>query len=259
MVARIASFDLPSLRSRVSPEEWQARIELAACYRLAAHFGWAGTNLGTHFSARVPGEGERFLLNPVGLMFDEITASSLIKVDPDGNKHNDSPYRVNRAGIAIHGGMYRARQDVNAVLHTHTENGTAISILECGLLPVSITAMRFYQRIGYYDFKGPGENREERGAMAAALGPHYALIMRNHGLLAVGRTIGESMIVMMSLEQAIASQLKAMSTGAKLIIPDEALLAKTAARRDQMNEQNNDLNWQSFFRLADRIDPSFRE
>jgi ribulose-5-phosphate 4-epimerase/fuculose-1-phosphate aldolase len=259
MVATVAKLETPSMRSRVSPEEWQARVELAACYRLAAHFGWAGTNLGTHLSARVPGEGDSFLLNPVGLMFDEINASSLIKVDPDGNKLTESPYRVNRAGVAIHGGMYLARKDVNGVLHTHTENGTAISMLECGLLPVSITAMRFYKRIGYYDFKRPGENRNERGAMAEALGPHYALIMRNHGLLSVGRTIGESMIVMMSLEQAIASQLKAMSSGAKVVVPDEALLEKTASRRDQMNEQNNDLNWQTFFRLAERIDPLFRE
>jgi ribulose-5-phosphate 4-epimerase/fuculose-1-phosphate aldolase len=259
MVATIAKLELPSMRSRVSPEEWQARVELAACYRLAAHFGWAGTNLGTHLSARVPGEGDNFLLNPVGLMFDEITASSLIKVAPDGTKLTESAYRVNRAGIAIHGGMYLARNDVNAVLHTHTENGVAISMLECGLLPVSITSMRFYKRIGYYDFKGPGENKDERGAMAAALGPHYALIMRNHGLLSVGRTIGESMIVMMSLEQAIAAQLKAMSAGTKMIIPDDVLLEKTANRRDQMNEQNNDLNWQTFFRLAERIDPSFRE
>ena len=162
-------------------------------------------------------------------------------------------------GIAIHGGMYLARQESNACLHTHTENGTAVSMLKCGLLPVSITSMRFYKRVGYYDFKGPGENRDERGAMAAALGPHYALIMRNHGLLTVGRTIGASMIVMMNLEPEIASQLKAMSTGAKVIIPDETLLEKTANRRDQMNEQNNGLNWQTLFRLADRIDPSFRE
>ena len=232
---------------------------LRRAIELAAHFGWAGTNLGTHFSARVPGEGTNFLLNPVGLMFDEITASSFIKVSPDGSKLDESPYRVNRAGIAIHGGMYLAREDVNAVLHTHTENGVAISMLECGLLPVSITAMRFYKRIGYYDFKGPGENRDERGAMAAALGAHYALIMRNHGLLTVGRTMGKSMIVMMGLEQSIAAQLKAMATGAKVIIPDETLLDKTANRRDQMNEQNNDLNWQTFFQLADRIDPSFRE
>jgi ribulose-5-phosphate 4-epimerase/fuculose-1-phosphate aldolase len=259
MVATVAKLELPSMRSRVSPEEWQARIELAACYRLAAHFGWAGTNLGTHFSARVPGEGNNFLLNPVGLMFDEITASSLIKVDTDGNKLTESPYRTNRAGVATHGGMYLARSEVNSVFHTHTENGVALSMLECGLLPVSITSMRFYKRIGYYDFKGPGENRGERGALAAALGPYYALVMRNHGLLTVGRSIGEGMVVMMSLEQAIAAQLKAMSTGGKLMIPDESLLDKTATRRDQMNEENNDMNWRTFFRLADRIDPSYRE
>jgi ribulose-5-phosphate 4-epimerase/fuculose-1-phosphate aldolase len=259
MVATVTKLDFPSLRSRVSSQEWEARVELAACYRLAAHFGWAGTNLGTHFSARVPGEGDRFLLNPVGLMFDEITASSLIKLDPDGTKLTDNPYRVNRAGIAFHGSVYLARKDVNGVLHTHTENGTAISMLECGLLPVSITAMRFYKRIGYYDFKGPGENKEERGAFAAALGPHYALILRNHGLLTAGRTVGEALVVMMALEQAIAAQLKAMSSGDKLIMPDETLLNRTATRRDQMNEENNDRNWTTLLRLADRLDPSFRE
>jgi ribulose-5-phosphate 4-epimerase/fuculose-1-phosphate aldolase len=259
MSAVVSKLDLPSMRDRVSAEEWQARVELAACYRLAHHFGWAGTNFGTHLSARVPGEPEHFLLNPVSLMFDEITASSLIKVDMDGKKLHESPYRLNNAGITLHGGIYQGRADVMAALHTHTETGVAISMLECGLLPVSMSAVRFYKRIGYFEYTGPGDAMSNRESLAQALGPHMAVILKNHGLISVGRTIGESMVVMIVLEQAIASQLRAMATGAKLSIPDEALLDRSADKRDGMNERNNDMNWQTLLRLADKIDPSYRQ
>jgi ribulose-5-phosphate 4-epimerase/fuculose-1-phosphate aldolase len=259
MSAVVSKLNLPSMRDRVSAEEWQTRVELAACYRLAHHFGWAGTNFGTHLSARVPGEPGHFLLNPVSLMFDEINASSLIKVDMEGKKLNDSPYRLNNAGITLHGGVYQGRPDVMAVLHTHTETGVAMSMLDCGLLPVSMSAVRFHKRIGYFDFTGPGDAMSNRESLAQALGPHLAVIMKNHGLISVGRTIGESMMVMIVLEQAISSQLRAMATGAKLSIPDESLLDRTANKRDGMNERNNDGNWQTLLRLADKLDPSYRQ
>ena len=260
MSAVVSKLNLPSLRDRVSAEEWQARVELAACYRLAHHFGWAGTNFGTHLSARVPGEPEHFLLNPVGLMFDEINASSLIKVDMEGKKLSDSPYRLNNAGITLHGGVYLGRPDVMGVLHTHTETGVAFSMLKCGLLPGSLTAVRFYNRLGYFQFTGPGDELSNRKSLADALGPHMAVVLKNHGLISVGRTIGESMVVMIVLEQSIAAQMRAMATGGELDIPDdEELLERTAKKRDGMNDRNNDGNWQTLLRLADKLDPSYRQ
>jgi len=259
MSAVITKLNLPSMRERVSAEEWDARVQLAACYRLGHHFGWQGTNFGTHLSARVPDEPGHFLLMPVGLWFDEITASSLIKVDMSGKKLNDSPYRVNGGGAALHGGCYLARPEVMAVVHTHTEAGVALSMLECGLLPVSMAAVRFHKRIGYYEFKGPGDNMGDRARLADSLGPHMALIMRNHGLLSVGGTIGEAFVVMCVLEQACSSQLRAMQTGAKLMVPDEEIVDPMAVKRDGMNARNNDMNWQTLMRLADRIDPSYRQ
>ena len=259
MSAVVTKLALPSLRERVSPEEWNTRVELAACYRLANHFGWDGTNFGTHFSARIPGEPDNFLLKPVDLWFDEVTASSLIKVDVRGNKLNDSPYRVNNAGIALHGGCYMARPEINGVLHTHTDAGVALSMLECGLLPLSMSAIRFYKRIGYFDFKGPGDNMSDRDRLAESLGQHMALIMRNHGLISVGRTIGEAFVVMAVLEQSCTTQLKAMQTGAKITQPDDTILEPMGAKRDGMNERNNDTNWRTMLRLANRIDPSYRE
>ena len=259
MTAVVTKLNLPSLRDRVSAKEWDTRVELAACYRLAHHFGWAGTNFGTHLSARVPGEPDHFLLNPVSLMFDEINASSLIKVDMDGNKLTESPYRCNNAGITLHGGIYQGRPDVMAAVHTHTQTGVAFSMLDCELLPASMSAMRFYKRIGYFEYTGPGDARSNRDPLAEALGPHMAVVMKNHGLMSVGRTIGESMVVMIVLEQAINAQLRAMSTGAKIVVPDAALAERAAGKRDGMNDRNNDMNWQTLLRLADKIDPSYRQ
>ncbi len=259
MSAVVTKLNLPSLRDRVSPEEWRVRVELAATHRLAHYYNWIGTNFGTHFSARIPGEPEHFLLKPVDLTFDEINASSLIKVDMKGTKLTESPYRVNNAGVALHGGCYQARPDVMSVLHTHTDTGVALSMLECGLLPVSMAAVRFHKRIGYYDFKGPGDNMSDRQRLGESLGEHMALIMRNHGLISVGRSIGEAFVVMCVLEQACSSQLKAMQTGAKMLIPDETILDPMASKRDGMNDRNNDGNWATMMRLADRLDSSFRE
>jgi ribulose-5-phosphate 4-epimerase/fuculose-1-phosphate aldolase len=248
-----------SLKGKVSPEEWQARVELACCYRLMHHFGWSGTNFGTHLSARVPGETEHMLLNPVSVKFDQITASSLIKLHLDGKRLTESPYRVNGAGIAFHGGVYWHRPDAMGALHSHSESGVAISMLKCGLQFTSLTSARFFNRIGYYDFKGPGDNKEERVHLAKALGPHLALIMRNHGLLTVGRTIGEAMVVMVVLEQVIATQLRAMATGAELLYPSEEIMEKCARDRDARSDRNNKRDWESLMEQVDRIDPSYRD
>ena len=257
MTAVVTKLELPSLKERVGAEEWQARVQLAACYRLTDHFGF-GSAVGTHLSARVPDEPGNFLLNPVGLMFEEITASSLVKVDMNGRKLTESAYRVNGAGVTIHGGIYEARPELMSVLHTHTENGIAISMMECGLLTLSQTAMRFHKRIAYHDFAGPADAMDDRERLGRDMGPHFAMIMRNHGLLTAGRSVGEAFITMIVLEQTIAAQLKAMRTGAKLIPLDEDLCDRAAVNRDFKNERGNDEVWEALMRKADRLDSSYR-
>jgi ribulose-5-phosphate 4-epimerase/fuculose-1-phosphate aldolase len=258
MTAAVAKLNLPSMRDRVSPAEWQQRVELAACYRLTHHFGWAA-QLGTHLSARIPDEPEHFLLNPVGLLFDEITASSLVKVDMNGKKLSESPYRVNYAGVEIHGAAYEARPDVMSALHTHTKTGVAISMIEDGVVSLSQTSMRFHKRISYHDFAGPADAMDDRQRMGRDLGQNWAMIMRNHGLLVCGRNVGEAFVVMTALEGVIEAQLLAMSTGAKLTPLDDALCDAAALNRDGKNERNNADNWVTFMRLADRLDPSYRD
>lgn len=258
MTAAIAKIGIPSLREKVSPEEWQARVELAACYRLVAHNKW-NSALGTHISARVPGEEKCFLLNPVGLMFHEVTASSLIKTDWDGNVLNDTPFRLNPGGHAIHSGVYMARPELVSALHTHTENGMAISVLKCGLMPITQVAMRFHKRVAYHDYFGQAGAMDERERIGADLGPHLVMIMRNHGLLTVGRTIGEAFVIHYVLEAAIAAQLQAMRSGGEIIVPPEEICDQAALNREGRNSRTNDENWKGFLRIADRLDPSYRD
>lgn len=241
-----------------SDAEWDTRVQLAAIYRLMQHHGWS-FGLATHISARVPGEVDTMLLNPYGLMFDEIKASNLVKVRFDGTKLDGSPYRVNPAGLVLHRSVYQARPDLVAAIHSHSETGIAISMLECGLLTTTQTAVRFHERIAYLDFDGAVDNLDHDEQVGEALGPHMALILRNHGLVTVGRTLGESFVVMVYLEQSIGAQLKAQSTGTPLKPPPKHVLDTAAAMRDKRNEQNNENNWQAWLRLADRVSPGFRE
>ena len=185
------------LRSRVSDEEWQARIDLAACYRLADLYEMSDM-IYTHISVRVPGEPKHFLINPHGLLFDEVTASSLLKVDLDGNVlyQQQDEYGLHRAGFVIHSALYLARPDINAAMHTHTIAGMAVSALKCGLLPLTQTATRFCSRLAYHDFNGPERDPGERELLARDLGMHNYMILRNHGLLTVGATIAEAFTAM---------------------------------------------------------------
>jgi ribulose-5-phosphate 4-epimerase/fuculose-1-phosphate aldolase len=258
MSATVTKLRIPSVRAEVSAEEWQARVELAACYRLVSHLGW-NDGLGTHIAARVPGEKERFLLNPVGLMFHEITASSLIKVDMDGTVRNETEFRVNSGGLAIHGAVFQARPEVNASLHTHTEAGMAISVLDCGLLPITPLAMRFHKRLAFHDYYGQAGQFDDRERIGDDLGPHYAMIMKNHGLLTVGRDMGEAFIGMCALESAIKAQLRALSTGIKIIVPSEEVCDRAANQRQNMNARSYAEGWKGWMRLADQLDASFRE
>jgi ribulose-5-phosphate 4-epimerase/fuculose-1-phosphate aldolase len=249
-----------SVREQVSAEEWQARVDLAACYRLTAMFGMTEM-IANHISCRVPGEPHNFLINPYGMLYEEIDASCLIKVDHDGNTiFNVSDYGVNAAGFVIHSAIHMARHDVDCVAHTHTPAGMAVSAMECGLLPLAQTSMRFVH-IAYHDFEGIADDIGERERLVADLGDHEAMILRNHGLLVVGRTIPAAFNALFRLERACEVQVMALSCNTKLTIPSSEILEKTfdkvKPRVDKPN-RNGDLAWPALLRKLDRVDPSYR-
>ena len=254
---------IPSMRDRVSEAEWQARVDLAACYRLVDHYGMSDM-MANHISAAVPGEDNAFLINAYGMMYEEITASSLIKIDLDGNillKPDFGPldYGINRAGYVIHGAIHRARHDVACVIHTHTWAGMAISSLECGLLPISQTAMRFL-KIRYHDYQGVVLDQAEEASLLADLGDSEALILRNHGLLTVGKTVGEAFNWMQRLELASRSQLAAMATGAKLVpVPQDVLEATWNNYQPKTRRAFGVMEWPALLRKLDRMDPGYRD
>jgi ribulose-5-phosphate 4-epimerase/fuculose-1-phosphate aldolase len=251
--------DIPPVKGKVSEEEWEARVNLACAYRVVAHQGWLH-GISNHISLRVPGDDEHFLINPYGLEYREVTASSLVKIDLDGNKVMDSPFGVNRAGFIIHGAIHGARKDITCAIHTHTEAGMAVSALKCGLLPLNMSAIRFYNRIAYHDYEGVVLDLEERERLVEHLGSHYAMILRNHGLLTLGRNLGEAYYLMYNLEKSCRAQLAAMATGAELEIPPEAVLEKSAAQYWVPNEINVNEHpiWPALMREMDDLDPSYR-
>jgi ribulose-5-phosphate 4-epimerase/fuculose-1-phosphate aldolase len=248
--------EIPSIRSQVSAEEWETRVNLAACYRLVDLYDMSDMSR-THISAKVPDE-EAFLLNPVGVLFNEITASSLIKVDIDGNALSESPYTINPAGYTIHSAVHAGREDVMCVLHTHSVAGMAISALECGYLPITQHAMRFYNRIAYHDYEGLAFNLDERERLINDLGPHSVMVLRNHGLLSAGRTIDEAFSLIFYLEKCARSQLQAMASGAKLIIPPPEV-CEHAAEQFEKNVNLSIRDWPGHLRRLDALDPGFRE
>lgn len=220
--------NFPSLRGLVSDSEWQTRVELAACYRLIDEYGMTDL-IYNHITAKIPGT-EHFLINLYGLLYKEITASSLVKIDLDGNilSKPATDYGINKSGYVIHGAIHEARTDVNCVIHTHTRAGMAVSAMDCGLLPLTQTSIRFVNHIAYHDYEGPAIDLDERKRLVADLGPHSAMIFRNHGLLTCGPSIAEAFNTMYQLELSCRAQVDAMAGGAKLVIPDESVLAKTA-------------------------------
>ena len=247
--------------THISPEEWERRIDLAACYRLIAHFGWDDLVL-THNSARVPGRDDQFLINPMGLMFDEITASNLLKIDLKGNLVEPSEYEPNRAGFVIHSAIYMGRADVQCVIHTHTEADIAVGALEEGLLPLSQWAMRFYNRLGYHDYEGVSLDLDERERLQQSIGNHPVLVLRNHGLLATGRNVAEAFSLTYHFERSAEAQLKiqaAAASGAHIVTPSpdtcERQAAMFAGNAPRLQGQRE---WPALLRLMDRIDPSYR-
>lgn len=220
--------NFPSIRDSVSSEEWQARVDLAACYRLVDLYEMTDL-VYNHITVRIPGT-EYLLINLYGLLYKEITASSLAKIDVEGNViwKPGTDYGINQAGYVIHGAIHKARPDVNCVIHTHTRAGMAVSSMKCGLLPLNQTAIRFYGHIGYHDYEGPAINLDERERLVASLGQHDALILRSHGLLTCGPDIPQAFNTLYQLEMACRAQVDAMAARTELLIPEEDVLERTA-------------------------------
>ncbi|MGW8270205.1 MAG: class II aldolase/adducin family protein [Burkholderiales bacterium] len=256
----LSHLNIPSLRGKVSAEEWQARVDLAACYRLVALFGMNDL-VYNHITARVPGEEGRFLINPYGYAYEEITASSLVKIDFDGKVVLDSGtgYGVNRAGFVIHSAVHRARKDVACVIHTHSPAGMAVSALKCGLLPLTQNAM-FFGAIGTHDYEGPAIDLDEQARLVRDLGENAALILRNHGLLTAGRTVCEAFVVMHWLEKACQAQLMAMACNTALNLPGDEVVRLTAERYRPGQRRNiTEVEWPALLRMLERRDPSYKD
>lgn len=248
-----------SVKANVSSEEWQARVDLAACYRIVAHYGWDDLVF-THISARVPGPDKHFLINPYGMMFDEVTASSLVKVDLHGNKVMDSDFDINPAGFVIHSAVHEAREDAHCVLHLHTNAGVAISALEEGLLPYSQQSLFALSGLSYHNYEGVALNPEEKVRLVADLGNTNFMILRNHGLLTCANTIADAFMYMFILQRACEIQLMAQSSNQPLIkIPDLILQGIRAQAEEVTKSAGGGLAWPGILRKLDRIDSSFRD
>ena len=218
-----------SIRQEVSPEEWQTRVDLAACYRLVDRYGMTDM-IYNHITARVPGPEHHLLINLYGLTYREITASSLVKIDLDGEIlwKPETDYGINKSGYVIHGCIHRARKDVGCVIHTHTSAGMAVSAMKCGLLPLTQTSIRFVGHLGYHDYEGPATDLDERERLVRDLGPHDAMILRSHGLLTCGPTIQQAFNTMYQLEMSCRAQVDAMAARTELVMPSAQILEKTA-------------------------------
>src|SRR3954469_21112445 len=246
------------LKSKVGAEEWQTRVDLAACYRLVHHFAMDDL-VYNHISARVPGEEGHFLINAYGMTYDEITASSLVKIDFDGKVVQDSGtgYGINLAGFVIHSAIHRGREDVACVIHTHTPAGMAVSAMECGLLPLTQNAM-FFSAVGMHAYEGPAVDLDEQKRLVKDLGPHVAMILKNHGLLAVGATIPEAFITMYWLDRGCQAQVGALAT--KISLPKQETIKTTNDRyKPGQRRKIGELEWAGLLRLLERRYPGFRD
>lgn len=255
----MASSDV-SVKQAVSPTEWDARVNLAAAYRLTALFGWDDLVF-THISARVPGPEHHFLINPYGMMFDEITASSLVKVDLDGRKVSESPYEINPAGFTIHSAVHAARDDALCVMHTHSINGVAVSAQEGGLLPLSQQSLGVLASLGYHDYEGIALNEAEKARLVHDLGAHTNLMLRNHGLLTVGATPADAFVAMYFFEAACMIQVRAQAGGSALLPIAQPILdgieRQIAAVTRGMGA--GALVWPGLLRRLDRRNPGYAD
>ena len=245
-----------SVRDKVSAEEWQTRVDLAACYRLMDKFGMTDL-IYNHITARIPGADDHLLINLYGLLYREITASSLVKIDVEGNIlwKPETDYGINKSGYVIHGAIHKARPEVKCVIHTHTRAGMAVSSMKCGLLPMTQTAMRFVGHIGYHDYEGPAVNLEERERLTRDLGAHDAMILRNHGLLTCGATIQQAFNTMYQPELSCRAQVDAMAARTGLTLPPQEVLEHTAhLYQPGTRRPYGVLEWHALRRLLDAED-----
>ena len=242
----------------VDEVEWETRVDLAACYRLIEHYDMDDL-FATHISVRAPGADDHFLLNPYGVHFSEITASSLVKVDLDGNIVQKTDHVINPAGFVIHSAVHAARHDAKCVLHTHTVAGMAIATMEDGLQPMFQKAMRFYDGVAYHDFEGVAENLDERERLVQDLGEKNYLVLRNHGLLVCGPTIGQAFKEMFAMEKACKTQLAIMQAGGKVIKISDNLLQHTAQQfaRNRAVTKERPSGWASMKKMLDRVNPGY--
>ncbi|HSO05873.1 MAG TPA: class II aldolase/adducin family protein [Pelomicrobium sp.] len=246
------------VRTAVSAAEWQQRVELAACYRLVAMFGWDDL-IFTHISARVPGPEHHFLINPYGMMFGEITASSLVKVDPDGRKVLESPYDINPAGFTIHSAVHAAREDAACVLHVHTVNGVAVSAQDEGVLPLSQHSIFVLSSLAYHDYEGVALEADEKPRLVRDLGDKRFLMLRNHGLLTVGRSVAEAFVAMYFFETACTIQVRAQAGGGPLRRISQKIVDGAEAQWEQVTRgAGGGLAWPALLRRLDTESPGYR-
>lgn len=254
---------IPSMKELVSAEEWALRVDLAACYRLVAMYGWSDM-IFTHITARLPcsvsGDAHQLLINPYGLLFDEMTASSLVKIDLEGNKLSETPFEVNRAGVVIHSAIHAARPDVRCVIHTHTRAGVALSSLTSGLLPISQQASMVISSLGYHDYEGIAVNEDEKVRLQRDLGTCSNLMLRNHGLLTVGPTVPDAFKAMYTFESACQIQLTAQAAGEVALIPESVLrgVGSTVKTMESGSGMSRGLlAWPALLRRLDRLNPGY--
>jgi ribulose-5-phosphate 4-epimerase/fuculose-1-phosphate aldolase len=252
---------LPSLKHVVSEDEWKLRVNLAACYRLVAMYGWSDL-IFTHISAKLPesvsGKDHHFLINPYGLMFDEITASSLLKIDLQGKQINESSFYVNHAGFVIHSTIHEARHDAVCVLHTHSRAGVAVSAQKEGLLPISQQSSLLLSSLAYHDYEGLAVHDDERDRLKADLGNNKYMILRNHGLLTVGCSVPDAFLAMYFLETSCQIQISAQAGGTLSPVPQKVLEGVTTAVRVQQSKGSAaDLAWPALLRRLDRLSPGY--
>ncbi|MEK6806272.1 MAG: class II aldolase/adducin family protein [Pseudomonadota bacterium] len=250
---------MSTIRDKVSKEEWGSRVNLAAAYRLVAHYKWDDL-IFTHISARIPGPEHHFLINPYGMMFDEITASSLVKVGLDGKKVMDSPYDINPAGFTIHSCIHAAREDAQCVMHVHSLNGVAVSAQKTGVLPISQQSTLVLASLAYHDYEGIALRDDEKPRLVASLGDKTFLMLRNHGLLTVGASPADAFLAMYVFEATCTIQVRALAGSRELIPVAQPILdGVQAAAKQVLRGMGGALAWPGLLRKLDRIDPSYKD
>lgn len=250
--------DIHSLEGKVSTEEWKQRVDLAALYRIFAVYGWDDL-IFTHISARVPGPGHHFLINPYGVLFEEITASSLVKIDTEGNKVEESPYPVNPAGFTIHSALHMNREDAHCVIHLHTVDGVAVASQECGLLPITQHSQSVCGDLAYHDYEGIALELGERERIVADIGDKHVMLLRNHGTLTIGKTCADAFMRMYYLEKACSMQVRALAGGMKPYAVNQGVAERNAEITNAaFDGPLSALAWPAVLRKLDRMDTSYK-